>query len=166
MPMAGIPFHAAEGYLTKLLNHGHKVAICDQLEVAQTGKLVKRGITRILTPGTVLEDRQLEATSNHFLMAVSVEKKQLVASWLDLSTGQFKISDFSSAYDFLSAVSGLNPKEILLPESWQKKVSRLTENTRFLEDVSALWTDITQTERPDFDFDQRSGARETMESLE
>ena len=57
MPMAGIPFHAAEGYLTKLLNHGHKVAICDQLEVAQTGKLVKRGITRILTPGTVLEDR-------------------------------------------------------------------------------------------------------------
>ena len=55
MPMAGIPFHAAEGYLTKLLNHGHKVAICDQLETAQTGKLVKRGITRILTPGTVLE---------------------------------------------------------------------------------------------------------------
>ena len=165
MPMAGIPFHAAEGYLTKLLNHGHKVAICDQLEVAQTGKLVKRGITRILTPGTVLEDRQLEATSNHFLLAVSVEKKQLVASWLDLSTGQFKISDFSSAYDFLSAVSGLNPKEILLPESWQEKVSRLTANTRFLEDLDALWTDVTQTERPDFDFDQRSGARETMESL-
>ena len=62
MPMAGIPFHAAEGYLTKLLNAGHKVAICDQLETAQTGKLVKRGITRILTPGTVLEDRQLEAS--------------------------------------------------------------------------------------------------------
>ena len=49
MPMAGIPFHAAEGYLTKLLNQGYKVAICDQLETAQTGKLVKRGITRILT---------------------------------------------------------------------------------------------------------------------
>ena len=56
MPMAGIPFHAAEAYLTKLLRAGHKVAICDQLEVAQTGKLVKRGITRILTPGTLLED--------------------------------------------------------------------------------------------------------------
>ena len=74
MPMAGIPFHAAEGYLTKLLNHGHKVAICDQLETAQTGKLVKRGITRILTPGTVLEDRQLDASANHFLLAVTVEK--------------------------------------------------------------------------------------------
>ena len=97
--MAGIPF-AAEGYLTKLLNHGHKVAICDQLEVAQTGKLVKRGITRILTPGTVLEDRQLEATSNHFLLAVSVEKKQLVASWLDLSTGKFKLVIFHQLMTF------------------------------------------------------------------
>ena len=56
MPMAGIPSHSAEGYITKLLNLGHKVAICDQLEAPQTGKLVKRGITRILTPGTVLED--------------------------------------------------------------------------------------------------------------
>ena len=54
MPMAGIPSHAAEGYLTKLLNLGKKVAICDQLEAPKTGKLVKRGITRILTPGTLL----------------------------------------------------------------------------------------------------------------
>ena len=85
MPMAGIPFHAAEGYLTKLLNHGHKVAICDQLEVAQTGKLVKRGITRILTPGTVWRIGNLKHLQS-FSAAVSVEKKQLVASWLDLST--------------------------------------------------------------------------------
>ena len=58
MPMAGIPSHAAEGYLTKLLALGLKVAICDQLEPPKPGKLVKRGITRILTPGTVLEDGQ------------------------------------------------------------------------------------------------------------
>ena len=62
MPMAGIPSHAAEGYLTKLLNLGHKVAICDQLEPPTPGKLVKRGITRILTPGTVLEDGQLDGS--------------------------------------------------------------------------------------------------------
>ena len=55
MAMAGIPFHAAEGYLAKLLASGHKVAICEQLEAPKAGKLVKRGITRILTPGTVLE---------------------------------------------------------------------------------------------------------------
>ena len=165
MPMAGIPFHAAEGYLTKLLNNGHKVAICDQLETAQTGKLVKRGITRILTPGTVLEERQLDATANHFLLAVTVEKKRLSASWMDLSTGQFKLGSFNDPYDFLSAVSGVSPREILLPESWDKKVSTLDTSSRFIDDLDLLWGTVTRTERPDFDFDQRSGAREVMESL-
>ena len=165
MPMAGIPFHAAEGYLTKLLNLGHKVAICDQLETAQTGKLVKRGITRILTPGTVLEDRQLDASANHFLLAVTVEKKKLLASWLDLSTGQFRVGSFTDPYDFLSVVSGVNPREVLLPESWGRKVSSLGLSGRFLDDLELLWEGITCTERPDFDFDQRSGAREVMESL-
>ena len=165
MPMAGIPFHAAEGYLTKLLNHGHKVAICDQLETAQTGKLVKRGITRILTPGTVLEDRQLNASANHFLLAVTVEKKKLSASWMDLSTGQFKLGSFADPYDFLSAISGVSPREILLPESWEKKVSTIDQSSRFRDDLDSLWGSVTQTERPDFDFDQRSGAREVMESL-
>ena len=165
MPMAGIPFHAAEGYLTKLLNHGHKVAICDQLETAQTGKLVKRGITRILTPGTVLEDRQLDASANHFLLAVTVEKKQISASWMDLSTGQFKLGLFAEPYDFLSAISGVSPREILLPESWNKKISMFSQEGKFIDDLELLWTGITRTERPDFDFDQRSGAREVMESL-
>ena len=165
MPMAGIPFHAAEGYLTKLLNHGHKVAICDQLETAQTGKLVKRGITRILTPGTVLEDRQLDASANHFLLAVTVEKKQISASWMDLSTGQFKLGLFADPYDFLSAIGGVSPREILLPESWNKKISMFSQEGKFVDDLELLWTGITRTERPDFDFDQRSGAREVMESL-
>ena len=165
MPMAGIPFHAAEGYLTKLLNHGHKVAICDQLETAQTGKLVKRGITRILTPGTVLEDRQLDASANHFLLAVTVDKKQISASWMDLSTGQFKLGLFAEPYDFLSAISGVSPREILLPESWNKKISMFSQEGKFIDDLELLWAGITRTERPDFDFDQRSGAREVMESL-
>ena len=165
MPMAGIPFHAAEGYLTKLLNHGHKVAICDQLETAQTGKLVKRGITRILTPGTVLEDRQLDASANHFLLAVTVEKKQISASWMDLSTGQFKLGLFAEPYDFLSAISAVSPREILLPESWDKKISIFSQEGKFIDDLELLWTGVTRTERPDFDFDQRSGAREVMESL-
>ena len=75
MPMAGFPYHSADGYLTKLLKGGHKVAICEQLETPQTGKLVKRGITRILTPGTVLEDQQLDAGHNHFLLAVDFDKQ-------------------------------------------------------------------------------------------
>ncbi len=109
MPMAGIPFHAAEGYLTKLLNAGHKVAICDQLEAAQTGKLVKRGITRILTPGTVLEERQLDATSNHFILAMDFDKEDLFASWLDLSTGKFVLLQTTSVQNFLGILSSLVP---------------------------------------------------------
>ena len=118
MPMAGIPFHAAEGYLTKLLNAGHKVAICDQLETAQTGKLVKRGITRILTPGTVLEDRQLEASSNHFILAMDIDKDTPVASWLDLSTGKFILMKSSNIQDFFSVLSSLSPPEVILSEEW------------------------------------------------
>ena len=89
----------------------------------------------------------------------------LSASWLDLSTGQFKLGCFSDPYDFLSAISGVSPREILLPESWERKISTLQESDRFSDDLALLWGTVTQTERPDFDFDQRSGAREVMESL-
>ena len=81
--MAGIPFHAAEGYLTKLLALGHKVAICDQLEPPKTGKLVKRGITRILTIANGFGGSTTDAVSNHFLMAFDLDPKEMRASWLD-----------------------------------------------------------------------------------
>ena len=68
MPMAGIPFHAADGYIQKLLDQGIKIAICDQVETPQPGKLVKRALTRIITPGTRLADTQIDAQRNHFLL--------------------------------------------------------------------------------------------------
>lgn len=165
MPMAGIPFHAAESYLNKLLKLGHKVAICDQLEPPQTGKLVKRGITRILTPGTVLEDQQLNPESNHFLLAADLNKKEATASWLDLSTGKFVLTKSHCHHDFLSVVSALSPREVLFPESMDQKIDELEEANSFREEWDRILGDVTRTERPDFDFDQRSGAREVMESL-
>ena len=112
MPMAGIPSHAAEGYITKLLNLGHKVAICDQLEAPQTGKLVKRGITRILTPGTVLEDRQLDAGHNHFLLAVDFDQYGARASWLELSTGKFVLAQSDSLGIFFPYLVLCPPRSI------------------------------------------------------
>ena len=165
MPMAGIPFHAAEGYLTKLLNAGHKVAICDQLEAAQTGKLVKRGITRILTPGTVLEERQLDAASNHFILAMDFDKAELFASWLDLSTGKFVLLKTSSVQSFLGVLSSLAPREVIASENWQKKLSKLENPKNFKDELDRVLGEISQTERPDFDFDPKAGAREVMESL-
>ena len=165
MPMAGIPFHAAEGYLTKLLNAGHKVAICDQLEAAQTGKLVKRGITRILTPGTVLEDRQLEASSNHFLLSLDFVKTSVCASWLDLSTGKFVLMHAECVEDFLAALSSLSPREILVSEKFSQKCSKLGNPQSFQDELDRVLGEISKTERPDFDFDPKAGAREVMESL-
>ena len=69
-PMAGIPFHASETYIDKLLKAGKKVAICDQMEDSKPGKLVERSLTRILTPGTVLEDSQVEARYNHYIVSL------------------------------------------------------------------------------------------------
>lgn len=89
MPMAGIPFHAADGYIQKLLDQGVKIAICDQVETPQPGKLVKRELTRIITPGTRLADTQIDAQRNHFLLALSLGKTTLNAAWLDLTTGEF-----------------------------------------------------------------------------
>ena len=109
--------------MTKLLNLGHKVAICDQLEPPKTGKLVKRGITRILTPGTLLEDQQLDASSNHFLVALDLDKKAAFGSWLDLSTGKFMLTQSSNLQDFLSILSALSPREVLLPESLSSKIA-------------------------------------------
>lgn len=165
MPMAGIPFHAAEGYLTKLLNAGHKVAICDQLETAQTGKLVKRGITRILTPGTVLEERQLDAASNHFLLAMDAGGNGVCASWIDLSTGKFVLMQSKSTQDFLSVLSSLSPREVLVSEDWKRKLAKMPNPQGFEDELQRVLGEVSKTERPDFDFDPKAGAREVMESL-
>ena len=74
-PMAGLPYHAAPAYVNRLLAAGWKVAICDQLEAPVAGKLVRRGLTRILTPGTALEDSQLDSRRGNYLVALSWDKQ-------------------------------------------------------------------------------------------
>ena len=165
MPMAGIPSHAAEAYLSKLLAQGKKVAICDQLEPPKPGKLVKRGITRILTPGTVLEERQLEASHNHFLLAIDLDKKGARAAWLDLSTGKFALCAQADPADLFSLIHSLSPREVLMAESLGQKLEMMENGKALCEDMDRALGEITRTERPDFDFEQRSGAREVMESL-
>ena len=91
-PMAGIPYHAADNYIGKILAAGMKVAICDQIESPQPGKIVKRALTRILTPGTILEDHQIEARKNHYLLSFYLSDDSIHAAWLDLTTGDFQIT--------------------------------------------------------------------------
>ncbi len=121
-PMAGIPYHAADQYIPKLLRAGKKVAICDQNEIPKPGQLVKRSLTRILTPGTTIEDSQLDGKSGNFTMAVDIDAgRKLYASWLDLSTAEFYCAEFDKPADFLPVLSAFAPKEILLPEDASRR---------------------------------------------
>src|SRR5580704_2229577 len=89
VPMCGLPFHAANGYISKILRAGRKVAICEQLEEARPGKLVKREVTQILSPGTHFDERMLTAEKNNFLAANSPNGKNFGLALIDLTTGEF-----------------------------------------------------------------------------
>ncbi|MBC2600548.1 DNA mismatch repair protein MutS [Puniceicoccus vermicola] len=113
--MAGIPFHAADNYIQKVLDAGLKVAIVDQTEVPKPGKLVERALTRILTPGTVLEEDQLDPRSGSWLAALNWDKKGLHAAWVDLSAGIFEIASEERPEDLVSCLDALSPTEIVVP---------------------------------------------------
>lgn len=116
--MAGVPFHAVERYLAKLLQKGHKVAICDQLEDPKAAKgLVKRGVTRVMTPGTVLEDSLLEAGRNNFLAALCINDGTLGLAMLDPSTGEFMVTEIAGGEAqerLLQELARVRPSELLL----------------------------------------------------
>src|ERR671925_404748 len=97
VPMCGVPYHAAENYITKLIRKGFKVAICDQMEDARLAKkLVRREVTRVVTPGTAA-DASLGSDENNFLAAISRVQDAVGFAALDLSTGDFRATEFSGA---------------------------------------------------------------------
>lgn len=165
MPMAGIPFHSADGYIQKLLNQGVKIAICDQVETPQAGKLVKRELTRIITPGTRLADSQIDAQHNHFLLALSLSKKALNAAWLDLTTGEFFLASEINPENLFAALESLDPKEILIPEDTVEKWFLPEENQRFQKLYNHLSDGRAISAIPDYNFDEAAGARTVMEAL-
>src|SRR5215469_12745767 len=96
IPMCGIPFHAANAYISRLLKAGRKVAICDQIEDARPGQLVKREVTQILSPGTHFDERLLTAERNNFLGAVYSIGRSFGLAVADLTTGDFLASEVES----------------------------------------------------------------------
>jgi DNA mismatch repair protein MutS len=117
MPMCGVPYHAAEAYIAKLIEKGYKVAICEQIEDPKLAKgLVKRDIIRIVTPGTVLESSMLSDKTNNYLMAVNHEKGTFGLAYIDATTGEFKLSDFTGAEALADEVKRINPSEIIVSD--------------------------------------------------
>lgn len=116
--LAGIPYHAIDNYLPKLVTAGFKVAVCDQLEDPKlTKKLVKRGVTELVTPGVAYNDNLLKSTENNFVAAVSFDGNSAGLAFLDISTGTFKVAQGTLEYaDML--LGTMAPKEILLEKSY------------------------------------------------
>ena len=115
IPMCGIPFHAMNGYIARLLRAGRKVAICDQIEEARPGQLVKREVTQILSPGTHFDERMLTAERNNFLAAICVAGKTFGLALVDLTTGDFKATEVEGEGPLLTELERLRPAEIIYP---------------------------------------------------
>ena len=115
IPMCGIPFHAANGYIARILRAGRKVAICDQVEEAKAGQLVKREVTQILSPGTHFDERLLVADRNNFLASVCATGQRFGLALVDLTTGNFKTTEVGSEAALLTELERLRPAEIIYP---------------------------------------------------
>jgi DNA mismatch repair protein MutS len=120
IPMCGIPFHAAHNYITRLLKAGRKVAICEQLEEARPGQLVKREVTQILSPGTHFDERLLAAERNNFLAALCLCGKVFGLAAADLTTGDFKTTELDSEAALRAELERLRPAEIIHPAAADK----------------------------------------------
>jgi len=117
IPMAGIPVHAIEGYLAKLLKHGESVALCDQIgDPAVSKGLVERKVTRVITPGTVIEEELLDRQKENFLLAVFPKESNYGLAYLDLSSGKFLLQSCNSLQEFHDEIERIQPAEILLAE--------------------------------------------------
>jgi DNA mismatch repair protein MutS len=164
-PMAGIPAHACDTYVSKLLAAGKKVAICDQAEPAKAGKLVRRQLTRILSPGTTLAANQLDAARNHYLAAVALDKHGLHAAWLDLSTGEFKIATDPHIANLLPVLTALDPAELLVIEGERERWVAAPHEQTEIHALHAFCATRLVSELPGYHFDTATGAKTVMDAL-
>lgn len=113
-PMCGVPFHAVKSYIAKLIAAGKRVALCDQVGEVQQGKLVRREVTQVLSPGT-LDDIGLEASYHNYIAAIHLLKENYGLAYADLSTGEFRLTQVASAAQLLDELARIAPAEILAP---------------------------------------------------
>ena len=160
IPMCGVPFHAAESYLSRLIRQGHRVAICEQTEDPAEAKkrgsksVVRREVVRVITPGTITEEALLEARSHNYLAALADAQGQFGFAWVDVSTGDFQLQPVEIER-FGAALARVAPSEILIPD----RLLARPDLSAVLED----WDDAI-VPQPSSRFDSENGRRrlETM----
>lgn len=127
VPLCGFPYHAASSYISKLVEKGLKVAVCEQVEDPRKAKgIVKREVIRVITPGLLLDAENLQAGENNFLGGISLQEGKLGFAFADISTGEFQIGEFPDSVSLLMAVTGLDCKELVLAGSLPDRTLRKT----------------------------------------
>jgi DNA mismatch repair protein MutS len=118
VPMCGVPYRAVSGYIARMIDHGYKVAVCDQIEDPALAKgLVKRDVVRIITPGMIIDDEFLDKGSNNFVLAVAHQGSSFGLSFLDISTGDFRLAESDDLEAVVDESLRISPREILLAKS-------------------------------------------------
>jgi len=119
-PMCGVPFHAADTYIAKLVSLGEKVAICEQLNQPSKTELVKRDVINIVTAGTVINNELIDDRQNNFLGSVCLNNNKIGFAWVDITTGEFYVRSFSgekSVAEFIDTLVKVSPVEIICNKS-------------------------------------------------
>jgi len=120
IPMAGVPYHSVDTYLAKLVKAGYKVAICEQLSPPNKKGLVKRDVVRIVTPGTMLDEKALEKKENNYLISLALDGKKVAVTITDVSTGYFATTEIAGDTPeqiIRNELARIHPKECILPEN-------------------------------------------------
>jgi DNA mismatch repair protein MutS len=118
IPMCGVPYKSAQTYLARLIDQGYKVAICDQVEDPSQAKgLVKRDVVRVVTPGMIVDNELLDEKTDNYILAVAYNNEAAGLSYLDISTGNFRVTESENMEAVLDEVLRISPREVLFPES-------------------------------------------------
>jgi DNA mismatch repair protein MutS len=138
IPMCGVPYHSVDGYIARLMKKGHKIAICEQVEDPRKAKnLVQREVTRVLTPGTVVEEMLLEPKDHNYLASLWISDQGIGLAFMDLSTADFLATEFPGDEAWPKAIDELtrfSPKELIIPEQGSKELRQ-----KLLREFSEDW---------------------------
>ena len=162
IPMCGVPYHAVSSYLAKLVKAGHRVAICEQVEdprQVQAGKIVKREVVRVVTPGVTTEEQLLDDKSNRYLSSLSLIPGKggtiYGTGYLDISTGEFLVSEHHDLDGLLDEIARMSPAELLVEESAED------ETRGAVTSIAGLLPNLCLTRRPEHTFHPET-ARESL----
>ncbi|MHC5142948.1 MAG: MutS N-terminal domain-containing protein, partial [Planctomycetota bacterium] len=163
IPLAGLPYHAVDGYLKKMLQAGYKVAVCEQVEDPKKAKgVVKRDVVRVVTPGTLTDDMLLDAKEDNYLCAISLGRKDAALSWVDISTGHFYVQQVTES-KIVDEVLRLSPREVLLAECRGQLFE--TEQKKMIKQIEQL-TGAVITERPGWFFDSYTAKEKLLKHFQ